>query len=51
MNSGKDSLAFELLKKQTIKQKLDYIYYNPVMEDGNYAKPTFMKKGLIILSL
>ena len=25
----RDSLAFELLKKQTIKQKLDYTHYNP----------------------
>jgi hypothetical protein len=27
----RDSLAFELLKKQTLKQKMDYVHYNPVM--------------------
>lgn len=33
MNSGK-GLRWHLnyLKKQTIKQKLDYIHYNPVMK-------------------
>ncbi len=34
----RDSLAFELLKKQTIKQKLDYIHYNPVMERWKLCK-------------
>ena len=28
----RDSLAFELLKKQTIKQKIEYIHYNPTMQ-------------------
>ena len=28
----RDSLAFELTKKQTISQKIDYIHYNPTAE-------------------
>jgi REP element-mobilizing transposase RayT len=34
----RDSLAFELLKRQTLKQKLDYIHYNPSMERWNLCK-------------
>ncbi len=34
----RDSLAFELLKKQTIKQKMDYIHYNPVMTKWELCK-------------
>ncbi len=51
----RDSLAFELLKKQTINQKLDYIHYNPVMErwklckepsDYHYSSAAFYEKGI-----
>jgi hypothetical protein len=34
----RDSLAFELLKKQTLKQKMDYIHCNPVMGRWNLCK-------------
>ena len=34
----RDSLAFELLKKQTLKQKIDYVHYNPVMGRWNLCK-------------
>ncbi len=51
----RDSLAFELLKKQTIKQKIDYIHYNPVMErwklckeppDYHYSSAGFYENGI-----
>ncbi|MEO6637713.1 MAG: hypothetical protein ABIN25_05525 [Ginsengibacter sp.] len=51
----RDSLAFELLKKQTIQQKLDYIHYNPVMKkwelckepsDYYYLSTNFYEKGV-----
>ncbi len=51
----RDSLAFELLKKQTIQQKLDYIHYNPVMKkwelckepsDYYYSSAIFYEKGI-----
>ncbi len=53
-----DSLPFELLNKETFKQKLDYIHNNPNAEHGNYAKSllititlqqSFMKQVLMIL--
>lgn len=34
----KDSLGFELLKKQTLKQKLDYIHNNRMMGRWNLCK-------------
>ncbi len=51
----RDSLAFELLKKQTIQQKLDYIHYNPVIKnwklckepsDYYYSSANFYEKGI-----
>ena len=51
----RDSLAFELLKKQTLKQKLDYIQYNPSMErwdlckepqDYFYSSASFYENGI-----
>ena len=34
----RDSLAFELFKKQTIKQKMEYIHYNPTAQRWNLCK-------------
>jgi REP element-mobilizing transposase RayT len=51
----RDSLAFELLKKQTINQKIDYIHYNPAMErwklckepsDYHYSSACFYETGI-----
>ncbi len=51
----RDPMAFELLKKQTINQKLDYIHYNPVMKrwqlckepaDYYYSSATFYENGI-----
>lgn len=51
----RDSLAFELLKRKTVKQKMDYIHYNPVMgkwnlckepHDYHYSSAYFYEKGV-----
>ena len=51
----RDSLAFELLKKQTLKQKLDYIHYNPLIgrwnlckepQDYLYSSASFYENGI-----
>jgi putative transposase len=50
----RDSLAFELFKKQTIKQKIEYIHYNPTMQrwklcedpaDYFYSSASFYENG------
>ena len=50
----RDSLAFELFKKQTIKQKIEYIHYNPTMQrwqlckepaDYYYSSASFYESG------
>ncbi|MEO6330571.1 MAG: hypothetical protein ABIO55_16670 [Ginsengibacter sp.] len=51
----RDSLAFELMKKETILQKIDYIHYNPTAEhwklcnepaDYKYSSAKFYETGI-----
>lgn len=51
----RDSLAFELLKRQTLNQKMDYIHYNPCVgrwnlckepQDYYYSSASFYEKGI-----